>query len=448
MAKLDPIGAEPPSPLLWDKAGAAVDARIQRFCAGDDVLLDRGLFLADVRASKAHVHGLARAGVLAAAEAQALDGALDELAAAFAAGAFVLDDRFEDGHSAIEAYLTERLGDAGRKVHTGRSRNDQVLAALRLHVRDALGRIEAAAIDAAAAFLDRAEAEALVPMPGYTHLQRAVPSSVGLWLAGFAEALIDDAALARATARWMDACPLGTAAGYGVNLPLDRQGVSDELGFGRLLVNPMYAQNSRGKLELQALGALLQALFDVRRFAWDLSLYTTAEFAFVKLPAEYTTGSSIMPNKKNPDVVELLRASPSVVLGAMTEIESLLSLPSGYHRDLQATKGPVLRALAHGTEALGLLPELVRRMELDRERMAGAITPDLYATDAAVELAVKGVPFRTAYRQVADSLGELAARTPEESLAARVSPGATGDLMLGALRERLSSARQARGAQR
>jgi argininosuccinate lyase len=428
--------------LIWDKAGASVDARIQRFCAGDDVVLDRALFLADVRASKAHVHGLTRAGVLAASEAEAIDAALDELAADFAAGRFVLDDRFEDGHSAIEAFLTERLGDAGKKVHTGRSRNDQVLVALRLHVRDALGQIEAHAIDAAGAFLDRAEAEALVPMPGYTHLQRAVPSSVGLWLGGFAEALIDDAALVRATARWMDACPLGTAAGYGVNLPLDRQGVSDELGFARLLVNPVYAQNSRGKLELAALGAVLQALFDVRRFAWDLSLYTTAEFAFVRLPAEYTTGSSIMPNKKNPDVVELLRASPSVALGAQAEIASLLSLPSGYQRDLQATKGPVLRALAHGAEALALVPDLVRRMELDRARMAAAITPDLYATDAAVELAMAGVPFRTAYRQVADSLASLAARTPEESLRARTSPGATGDLMLGVLRERLCALRQ------
>jgi argininosuccinate lyase len=427
--------------LIWDKTGASVDARIQRFCAGDDVVLDRVLFLADVRASKAHVHGLVRAGVLAAAEATALDGALDDLAGDFAAGRFVLDDRFEDGHSAIEAYLTSRLGDAGKKVHTGRSRNDQVLVALRLHVRDALAEIEAGATAAATAFLDRAEAEVSVPMPGYTHLQRAVPSSVGLWLAGFAEALIDDAALARSTARWMDACPLGTAAGYGVNLPLDRQGVSDELGFARLLVNPIYAQNSRGKLELQALSALLQALFDVRRFAWDLSLYTTAEFAFVKLPAEYTTGSSIMPNKKNPDVVELLRASPSVVLGAMAEIESLLSLPSGYHRDLQATKAPVLRALAHGIEALALVPGLVQRMELDHARMAAAITPDMYATDAAVELAVQGVPFRTAYRQVAESLGALAERRPEESLAARVSPGATADPMLGVLRERLAALR-------
>jgi len=425
--------------LIWDKEGIAVDERIQRFLAGDDVVLDRALFLCDVRASRAHAAGLARIGVLTAAEAAAIDGALDALAAAFARGDFVLDERFEDGHSAIEAHLTERLGDAGKKVHTGRSRNDQVLVALRLFVREALARVHAEVKDAAAAMLDRAEAEAGTPMPGYTHLQRAVPSSVGLWLAGFAEALIDDAAHVACTARWIDACPLGTAAGYGVNLPLDRQGVSDALGFGRLLVNPVYAQNSRGKLELAALMALLQPLLDVRRFAWDLSLYTTAEFAFVKLPAECTTGSSIMPNKKNPDVVELLRAATAPVLGAMAEVESVLSLPSGYHRDLQATKGPVLRALAHGIEALALVPALVRQMGFDRARMAAAITPDLYATDAAVELAVAGVPFRDAYREVADGLDELAARRPEESLRARVSPGAPGKMMLDVLRERLAA---------
>jgi argininosuccinate lyase len=425
--------------VIWDKAGAAIDATIQRFCAGDDVVLDRALFLADIRASKAHARGLARAGVIAPGEALAITEQLDLLAEEFTAGRFVLDERFEDGHSAIEAFLTERLGDAGKKVHTGRSRNDQVLVALRLFTRDALAEIERHTTLAARAFLDRAEAEIATPMPGYTHLQRAVPSSVGLWLAGFAEALIDDALLLSTTARWMDACPLGTAAGYGVNLPLDRQGVSDELGFSRLLVNPVYAQNSRGKLELQALMALLQVLLDVRRFAWDLSLYTTAEFAFVKLPAEYTTGSSIMPNKKNPDVVELLRASPAVVLGALAEIEGTLSLPSGYHRDLQATKGPLLRALSRGGEAISLVPALVTKLDFDRARMRAAITPDLYATDAAVELAREGLPFRDAYRRVADSLDALAARSPEESLAARVSPGAPGDMMLGALRERLDS---------
>jgi argininosuccinate lyase len=426
--------------LIWDKGGSAVDERIQRFVAGDDVIHDRALFLYDVHASRAHVHGLARIGVLPAEEADALTRELDALAEAFASGAFVLDERFEDGHSAIEVYLVERLGDTGRKVHTGRSRNDQVLVAMRLYLRDALGQVEQHVLAAAAAFLDRAEADLDAPMPGYTHLQRAVPSSVGLWLAGFAEAMIDNAELARSTAAWVDCCPLGTAAGYGVNLPLDRQGVSDELGFSRLQINPVYAQNSRGKLEIQALMALLQPLFDVRRFAWDLSLYTTAEFGFVRLPDAFTTGSSIMPNKKNPDVIELLRASPAVVQGALAEVMAILSLSSGYHRDLQATKAPVLRAMSSGLVSLSLIGELVHKLSFDKERMAAAISPDMYATDRAVELALEGVPFRTAYQKVAEELPALAGRRPEDSLAARVSPGGTGKLMLAELRERLREA--------
>ena len=423
--------------LVWEKDGVRVDDRVQHFLAGDDVLLDRSLFLCDVRASEAHVRGLGRAGIIPAQEAEALERELGLLAVEFTEGRFTLDERHEDGHSAIEAYLAEKLGDVGKKVHTGRSRNDQVLVASRLFQREALDRLAALAVEAAWVFLDRAEADMQTPMPGYTHLQRAVPSSVGLWLAGFAESLIDDVALVRGTRDFIDACPLGTAAGYGVNLPLDRQGVSDDLGFGRLLINPVHAQNSRGKLELQVLMALLQVLLDVRRFAWDLSLYATAEFAFVKLPAELTTGSSIMPNKRNPDVVELLRAAPAVVMGAITEIEGVLSLPSGYHRDLQATKGPLLRALARGLEAVSLLPEVARKIEWDKARMAAAISPDLYATDRAIELAAEGVPFRDAYRQVADGLAELGARKPEESLRARVSPGGTGQPMLGVLRARL-----------
>jgi argininosuccinate lyase len=425
--------------VIWDKDGVAVDATIQHFLAGDDVVLDRALFLHDVRASKAHARGLARVGVIAQTEADAIVGALDNLSKAFEKGDFVLDERHEDGHSAIESYLVETIGDIGKKVHTGRSRNDQVLVAQRLFVRDALSTVHAHAKAAAGAFLDRAEADRDTPMPGYTHLQRAVPSSIGLWLAGFAEAMIDDASLAASTLRWIDACPLGTAAGYGVNLPLDRQGVSDELGFDRLLVNPVYAQNSRGKMEIQALMALLQALFDVRRFAWDLSLFTTAELAFVKLPPQYVTGSSIMPNKKNPDVVELLRAAPATVVGAIAEIEATLSLPSGYQRDLQAGKGPMLRAFARGIEALSLLPDLVRRLDFDRARMREAITPDMFATDVAVELAAQGVPFRDAYRKVADEIDALGARSPEESLRARVSPGACAKPMLDVLRDRLAA---------
>ncbi|MGM0556895.1 MAG: argininosuccinate lyase [Myxococcota bacterium] len=422
---------------IWQKSDTTVDDRIMRFLAGEDVVLDRQIFVYDIVASKAHVRGLARIEVLDDSEAEALLGELDALREAFLAGDFVLDERFEDCHSAIESWLTDKLGDVGKKVHAGRSRNDQVLVATRLYLRDQLDELRTRCVDAARASLDRAMTSKDVPMPGYTHLQRAVPSSLGMWFAGFAEAFIDDARLAKSTLEWVNANPLGTAAGYGVNLPLDRDGVTDDLGFQRTQLNPIYAQNSRGKFELQALDALGQALLDVRRMAWDLSLFTTHEFAFADLPDRFMTGSSIMPNKRNPDVVELLRAAYAVVPGARSELESLLSLPSGYHRDLQATKGPLLRAMNRGLDAVSLVSELIAALEFDTERMRNAINSEMYATDRAVELTSEGVPFREAYKQVAGELDALGNRSPEDSLDARTSPGACADLRLDELEERL-----------
>ncbi len=428
--------------LIWQKDDTeAPDERVHRFLCGEDLELDRDLLQYDLRASRAHVRGLARIGMLSDEESRTLCEAMRQLEKELDEGALAIDDRFEDGHSAIEHFLVERLGEVGKKVHLGRSRNDQVLAAQRLYLRDRMGQVEDACVALAGAFLERAAAEAQTPMPGYTHLQRAVPSSAGLWLASYAESFIDDALLSRATARWLDSSPLGTAAGYGVNLPLDREGVSRELGHARLAVNPMYAQASRGKVELAVLAALDQALLDVRRFAWDLSLFCTSEFGFVRLPARFTTGSSIMPQKRNPDVVELLRAAPGRVHGAIAELHSVLSLPSGYHRDLQATKGPVVRALAAGLEALAIAGLVARDMELCRERMRESISPEMYATDRAVELSAEGVPFRDAYRRVAAELDRLGDRTPEVSLRDRVSPGASANLMLAELWERLAGGR-------
>jgi argininosuccinate lyase len=426
------------SDLLWQKEGIAVDARIMRFLAADDVVLDREFFAHDIEASKVHVEGLARIGVIEASEASALIRELDALNDDFAHGRFALDERYEDGHSAMEARLVERLGDTGRKVHTGRSRNDQILVATRLWLKSKLGMLSASCCAIAETCLERAAREAL-PMPGYTHLQRAVVSSTALWFAGFAEAFIDNAVRARDTLTWIDANPLGTAAGYGVNLALDREHATAALAFARMQINPVYAQLSRGKFEIGALEALCSAVLDLRRLAWDLSLFTTAEFGFVRLPPEYTTGSSIMPNKRNPDVVELMRATYATVSAARTEVEQLLSLPSGYQRDLQFSKGAMVRGFARGLAALDLLPDLLARIEWDGARMRAAIEPSMYATDAAIEQALSGVPFREAYRRAAaeaNNVGEN--RTPEASLEARVSPGAAADLRLDVLRERLA----------
>ena len=428
--------------LLWQKPGVEVDARIQAFLAGDDVLLDREFFLHDIAASRAHAEGLQRIGILTADELAGIARELEALADDFRSGAFVLDDRFEDGHSAIEARLAERLGDTGRRIHTGRSRNDQVLVATRLWLKEKLGELHAIAGEVAGIALDRAEAEQQLPIPGYTHLQRAVVSSAGMWWAGWAEAFIDDAVRARDTRDWIDANPLGSAAGYGVNLPLDRDHATQALGFGRLQLAATYAQLSRGKFELAALEALGSAMLDLRRLAWDLSLFTSAEFGFVALPPQYTTGSSIMPNKRNPDVIELMRGTYASVAAAKAELEHLLSLPSGYHRDLQVSKGALFHGFGKGLQALALLPDLLRRMQWNPEAMHAALDPSLYATDLAMDLAKQGTPFREAYRQAADP-ARWAGGDPEASLSARTSPGAAGNPKLEILRQRLSGAGKA-----
>ena len=424
--------------LLWQKPGVAVDAAIQAFLAGDDVVLDREFFLFDLQASAVHAEGLQRIGLLSRDELEGIRRELDALADDFRSGAFVLDDRYEDGHSAIEARLVERLGDAGKRIHAGRSRNDQVLVATRLWLKDRLSTLQAIACEVAGVALDRAGAEADLPMPGYTHLQRAVVSSAGMWWAGWAEAFIDDAVRARDTRDWLDANPLGSAAGYGVNLPLDRDHATRALGFGRLQVAATYAQLSRGKFELAALEALGSAMLDLRRLAWDLSLFTSAEFGFVSLPAEYATGSSLMPNKRNPDVVELMRGTYASVAAARTEVEQLLSLPSGYHRDLQVTKGALFHGFGKGLPALALLPGLLRGLKWQAGAMRAALEPSMYATDLALDLARDGTPFREAYRQAADPV-RWRGGSPAASLAARVSPGAAGDLRLAALRLRLDA---------
>ena len=422
---------------LWQEGDGQIDQAISGFTAGEDVILDRHLFVFDIQATAAHVRGLERIGIVSAGECRQLCRLMDDLRAEFESGAFVLDERFEDGHSAIEMYLTEKAGAAGGRVHTGRSRNDQVAVATRLYLKDRLAQLSGLCGRIADACLDKADADPDLPMPGYTHLQRAVPSSSGLWLAAFAEAFTDNLVFAKNVSQVLDSSPLGTAAGYGVNLPLDREGVAEELGFARLQINPMYAQNSRGKFEVMALQAALHAMQDIRRFAWDLSLFTTGEFGFVSLPRQYITGSSIMPNKFNPDVVELLRGRAATPEAAIAEIQSVLSLPSGYQRDLQLTKAPLIRGMEASLQALAIVPALVRGMAFRPERMRAAISTDMYATDIALEQAAAGVPFREAYLDAKKKLDRLEAPDAEASLAQRVSPGACADLRLAQMRERL-----------
>ena len=425
--------------LIWKKdgKGESADPAIMAFLAGEDVELDKELLLFDIEASAAHVKGLQQIDILSADESARLLDGLSVIQKEILDGSRELDSSFEDGHSAIESWLTDMLGDVGGKIHTGRSRNDQVAVALRLYMKDRLKRLQSTCTQIASVLLNRIKAEGDLPMAGYTHLQSAMPSSAGLWLAGHAEAFIDNAELAALTCKWLDACPLGTASGFGVNLDLPRQAVAEDLGFARMVVNPQYAQNSRGKIELQALSVLSACTLDLRRLAWDLSLFTTHEFGFVKLPAQYCTGSSIMPNKNNPDTVELLRAVHGVVQGAQTELASVLSLPSGYQRDLQATKPPLMRAFRKGMQALALLPDLLAGFEWQVEPMRRSITAEMLATDHALDLARDGIPFRDAYRTAAAQMQGLSDDGIAESLANRTSPGGCGRLETEILEARL-----------
>lgn len=423
--------------LLWQKKSTAVDEDVMAFLAGQDVVLDRSLFEFDIQASRAHALGLARIGLLKAEEAEAIAQQLDALLDAWLAGSFVLDERFEDGHSAIEAWLSETLGELGLRIHAGRSRNDQVAVAIRLYLKSALSELASMCAEIAQVCLARAESEAMVVMPGHTHLQQAMPSSLGLWWAGHAESFIDNVALALAIRDWLDASPLGAASGFGVNIALDRAGVAEALGFDRWVINPQAAQNARGKVELRALDALSAATGDLRRLCWDLSLYASAEFGYVSVPEAFCTGSSIMPNKHNPDGVELLRSLHATVLGAKAELEAVLSLPSGYQRDLQDTKPPLIRAFARPMAGLALVPMLLQGLSWHIDAMEAAVSAQMHATDVANEAVARGVSFREAYRMVADDLAALDARSAQESLQARVSPGACGDLRLATLTERL-----------
>ncbi|TQV86375.1 argininosuccinate lyase [Aliikangiella coralliicola] len=422
---------------IWQKnAQANIDQVIMDYMAGEDIQLDKKLILYDIQASKAHVRGLESIDVLDQQECEQLLAKLDQLSAEIHSGNFQLSEAFEDCHSAIECYLVEQLGELGKKIHTGRSRNDQVLVASRLYLKQSLMEARGLVENAINACINQAEATRSVAMPGYTHMQRAVPSTCGMWFASFAEAMIDNLMSLDAAINLIDANPLGTAAGYGVNLPLNRELTTKELEFARIQLNPIYVQNSRGKFELAALSALSQCLLDIRRFCWDLSLFTTQEFDFVELPEEMTTGSSIMPNKRNPDLIELMRASYAVVQSATIELQSILSLPSGYQRDLQLTKGPLIRAVTKSLQTLQLFPQVIEATRFKTDRLKDAIDTPMYATDFAVELSSQGMSFRTAYQQVVERYAELDDRSPEQSIQQRTSPGACADLKLDLLKER------------
>ncbi len=387
---------------LWSK-GQPLDALVERYTVGDDPLLDRRLLPHDLRASASHARMLGSIGILSATEVTKLEEALADIQTEFDAGRFAIEQSDEDVHTAIERFLTSCLGDIGKKIHTGRSRNDQVLVALALWQRDAVAEARDAVTATALAFEEFAAAHEEIPLPGYTHLQRAMPSTVGRWAAAWAFQLRNNLSLLDAAASQVSRSPLGSAAGYGLPEVLggNRSMTATDLGFEGPIEPAEAAQIGRGKPEAALLFAMSNIARDLGRWAWDLCLYVSAEFGFFALPTEFTTGSSIMPQKRNPDVVELTRARAAVVQAALLEVMTISgSLPSGYHRDLQLLKGPTFRGTDCTMEMLAIAEHVMRGLQVDGDACRAAMSEELFATEEAYRLVREGVPFREAYKRV------------------------------------------------
>ena len=402
--------------------------------AGEDIELDKSIFIYDIDATIAHIKGLASIGVIKKIELAKLIKSLKELRLKFLNKSFKLTEKYEDCHSAIEFYLIKELGELGKKVHTGRSRNDQVLVAMRLFAKKNLIDFKKSNKSIARVLLRMAKKHENNPMPGYTHLQRAMPSSWGLWFASYAESFIDNVDLINSTIEWIDSNPLGSAAGYGVALPLDRKLTTKELGFKRTQINSLYIQNSRGKYEMQIINTLKQSMLDVRKFSWDMSLFLSQEFDLLKIDKAYLTGSSIMPNKHNPDVIEILRANYSILAGQASELENLLSLPSGYQRDLQLTKRSLISSFDISLKSLNILPKLIGSIKVNKSKSIAYIDEEMKMTDKVYALVAQGKPFRDAYNLIknSDDLSSYAQSNSKD-----YSEGSPGNLALDKLDARL-----------
>ena len=389
---------------LWEK-GSALDDRVLAFTAGEDHALDDRLVRHDVRASIAHAAMLRECLLLEPADFAAIESGLSGLAEEHARGEWRVELTDEDAHTALERRLIARVGEAGKRVHLGRSRNDQVLAALRLWMKEEIAALAAGALAVAGALREIGTSHAGWPLAGYTHLQPAMPSSVELWAAGFAAEIEDDAFGIEGCRRRADMNPLGSAAGYGTpGLAVDREATRAALDFATTQEPVTAVQLSRGKAEAQLLFEVHLLMGDCGRLAADLVLFATREFGFVELPEEMTTGSSIMPQKRNPDLYELVRGRTATTLAALVEALAIpAKLPSGYHRDLQLLKAPLFRACDLARATSGLLAATLPRLRFVRERLV--LPPELFAAERAHRLVLEeGIPFRDAYRRVADEL--------------------------------------------
>ena len=385
---------------LWDK-GYSIDKKIEQFTVGNDREIDLYIAKYDIIASLAHAKMLASIGVISATELDQLTTELNKLKATIDTGDFIIEDSFEDVHSKIEFVLIEALGDTGKKIHTARSRNDQVLTALQLYYKDNLAEIEQKTKTFFDSLLQLADTHKSQLLPGYTHLQVAMPSSFGLWFSSYAELLIDDVYILNAALKVVDQNPLGSAAGYGSSFPIDRAFTTEALGFSTLKYNAVAAQLSRGKSERIVAAALGNLSSTLSKFAMDICLYMSQNFNFISFPDKLTTGSSIMPHKKNPDVFELIRGKCNKIQALQTEMILITNnLPSGYHRDFQLLKENMIDGIEDLKNILDIFNYSIQQIRIEDIDLKEEKYKYLFTVDSINNLVVDGMSFREAYKKI------------------------------------------------
>lgn len=428
---------------LWQKSNTDTETstskKAEAFTVGNDYVLDQELVPYDIQGSIAHAKALNKIGILSDDELDKLTKALHEILKEWKEENFEIRIEDEDMHTAIELSLVDKLGDLGKKIHTARSRNDQVLTAVRLYEKEQLDEITDLIKKVAGAILEFAEKHQDVPMPGFTHTRKAMLSSVGLWAGAFAELLILQAESSKGIESLVDKSPLGSAAGFGTSFDIDREQEADDLGFSGPLICSTTAQLSRGWTELQFAQYLSGVTAVLNRFASDVIQFSSSAYPYFDLDPAVCTGSSIMPQKKNPDVAELLRGGHSEMVGFASSLQMLTTnLGSGYHRDLQLSKEPVLKAVNKSKQLLKAAELLITNMKPIKENLAEACSSEIFAAEAAYDLVKeKGMTFREAYRHIGDHPEEVEDISAEEILKKYTHLGSPGNAGLGKLRERL-----------
>lgn len=427
---------------LWEK-GYQLDQLTENFMTGDDPSLDQVLIPYDCVGSIAHAKMLEKIGILTTEECSQLVAALNKIIHLSAEGNFTIKMEDEDVHTAIENALTDSLGDLGKKLHTGRSRNDQILLDMRLYARDKIKEVIQEIVNVGECLCQFAKTYHDVPIPGRTHFQHAMPSSLGLWAGAFAESLLDDVTLLKGAYDLINQCPLGSAASYGVSLPIDRQYCADLMGFRQVQNNVLYANNSRGKFEAAILHALVQVMNDLSKISVDIIIFSAPEFGYLRLPEKFCPGSSMMPQKRNPCPLELIRAKSAIVQGSLFQVlEIIRSLPSGYNRDFQETKRPLMQSFDTALLSLSVFAAVFQELAVNKARCIESFTPEMFATDHVMDFVKKGMPFRDAYRNIAKAPDKVPLLDPVQNILSKTHLGATGNLGIETLLEKIQGLRQ------